>query len=105
MTSTAKFLSILFFLPSVAFPQGLAGISGVVRDASGAAVPGATVTIANEAKGVRRSIETNNSGVFTAPALVPASGYAVPVEEPGFGKYESKDLVLAVGQNLDLPVN
>ena len=105
MTRTAKFLSIFLFLPCLAFPQGLAGISGVVRDASGAAVPGATVTIANEAKGVRRVIESNNSGVFTAPALVPASGYAVTVEKAGFGKYESKDLVLAVGQNLDLAVN
>ncbi len=105
MTSTVKFLSIFLFLPCVAFPQGLAGISGVVRDASGAAVPAATVTIANEAKGVRRSIESNSSGVFTAPALVPASGYAVTVEKSGFGKYESRDLVLAVGQNLDLAVN
>ena len=105
MRRTAKFLSIFLFLPCLAFPQGLAGISGVVRDASGAAVPGATVTIVNEAKGVRRSLESNNSGVFAAPALAPASGYAVTVEKSGFGKYESKDLALAVGQNLDLAVN
>ncbi len=106
MTSTAKILSLFLFLPCLAFPQaaGLAGISGVVRDASGAAVPGATVTISNESKGVRRSLETNNSGIFAAPALVPASGYAVIVEKAGFGKYESKDIALAVGQNLDVPV-
>ncbi len=106
MTSTAEFLSVFLFLPCLAFPQaaGLAGISGVVRDASGAAVPGATVTVSNESKGVRRSLETNNSGIFAAPALVPASGYAVTVEKAGFGKYENKDIALAVGQNLDVPV-
>jgi hypothetical protein len=83
---------------------GQAGISGVVRDASGATVPGATVVVANESKGIRRTLESNGTGVFTAPALVPASGYVVTVSKEGFGKYESQPLNLAVGQNLDLSV-
>ena len=32
---------------------------------------GATVTVANDAKGVHRTIETNNAGIFAAPALAP----------------------------------
>ncbi len=54
---------------------GVAGIAGVVRDASGSAVPGAAVLVANESKGIRRTLTTNEAGVFTAPALTPAAGY------------------------------
>ena len=52
---------------------GLGSISGVVLDASKAAVPSASVVVANEAKGIRRNLETNSQGVFTAPALIPAA--------------------------------
>jgi len=83
---------------------GLSGITGVVRDASGASVPGATVLITNSSKGVHRSLETNSSGVFTAPALTPAPGYTVTVTKAGFAGYEAKDIELQVGQNLDLQI-
>ena len=77
---------------------------GVVRDASGAAVPSAKVAVTNESKGVTRNLTTNEAGLFTAPALVPATGYAVNVTAPGFAPYDAKDLELQVGQNLNLNV-
>jgi outer membrane receptor protein involved in Fe transport len=83
---------------------GLGAISGTVRDASGGAVPGAEVVVANEAKGIRRAITTTDAGVFTAPSLVPSPGYAVTVNKQGFNKYEVKDLQVAVGQNVNLDV-
>jgi hypothetical protein len=83
---------------------GLAGISGVVTDASHAKVAGATVAITNEAKGIVRNLTTNEAGVFTAPALLPASGYWMSVNAPGFARYEVKDLQLEVGQNLNINV-
>ncbi len=79
-------------------------MSGVVRDASGATIPGATVIVANEGRGIRRALETNNSGVFTAPALLPAGGYKVTVSKTGFGNFEATDIQIEVGQNLDLQV-
>jgi hypothetical protein len=43
--------------------------------------------------------------VFTAPALLPGSGYQVTVTAPGFGEYDAKGLVLQVGQNLSLNIS
>src|SRR5438128_669017 len=84
---------------------GFGGISGTVRDASGAAVPNAKVVVANSSKGIARNLTSNEAGAFTAPALVPGPGYAVTVDVQGFQKFEAKGLDLAVGQNLDLNVN
>ncbi len=63
---------------------GLGSVSGTVRDASGASVPGATVVVSNDSKGIKRSMTTTDSGVFAAPALVPASGYSVSGHQAGF---------------------
>ena len=84
---------------------GLGSISGVVQDASKAAVPGAAVVVSNESKGIRRNIETNNQGVFTAPALIPSEGYSVTVTKGGFATYQATGITLAVGQNVDLHVD
>ena len=83
---------------------GLASITGVVRDGSGAVVPNAAVTVANESKGIKRALTTNDSGLFAAPALVPSEGYSVIVTANGFSNYEAKGITLNVGQQLDLAV-
>ncbi len=90
-------------LPS-AFAQvsGFGGISGTVRDASSASVAGAKVLIENESKGLRRELETNAAGAFSAPALVPASGYSVTINKTGFAGYAVKDVTVAVGENVTL---
>ncbi|HXB67682.1 MAG TPA: TonB-dependent receptor [Candidatus Acidoferrales bacterium] len=102
-----KVASLLVFLSASAFPQaagGLAAISGVVRDATGSSVPNAKVVVSNETNGVTRNLTTNEAGLFTAPALVPAAGYRVSLTAAGFAAYEAKDMVLSVGQNLDLNI-
>ena len=83
---------------------GLSGISGIVRDATGAVVPNAQVTITNDSNGVRVTLNTSEGGVFSAPPLVPANGYTVSVTKPGFSTYEVKDIALQVGQNMNLTV-
>jgi hypothetical protein len=84
---------------------GLGGINGVVKDASGSVVPKAKVTVANESKGIRRVLETNDAGIFNAPSLVPAEGYNVRVEAQGFTPYEIKELTVQVGQNVGLVID
>lgn len=81
---------------------GVAGISGTVRDASGAAVPNAKVVISSASQGEVRSLTTNDAGAFSAPALIPGPGYSVMVTAAGFAAYTVKDIDLQVGQNLDL---
>jgi outer membrane receptor protein involved in Fe transport len=90
-----------------AFAQSVAGlgaISGIVRDASGAAVPGAQVVVANESKGIRRTLSTTEAGVFTAPSLVPSPGFSVTATKTGFAPYELKDIQVLVGQNIGLEI-
>src|SRR5437762_2781332 len=69
---------------------GLAGISGVVRDASNASVANAKVVVSNQSKGIVRTLATNAAGVFTAAALPPASGYTVTVTALGVRQLESE---------------
>ena len=89
-----------------AFAQvaGMGAISGTVRDASGAVVPDAQVIVSNESKGIKRTINTTEAGVFAAPSLVPAPGYSLMVTKQGFSNYEIKDLQVQVGQNVDLAI-
>src|SRR4051812_3375486 len=90
----------------VAFAQvaGMGAISGAVRDASGAVIPDTQVVVANESKGIHRTIRTSEAGIFAATALVPATGYVVTVTKQGFSTYEAKDIQVQVGQNVDLSI-
>jgi outer membrane receptor protein involved in Fe transport len=95
------------FCSASAFAQSVAGlgaISGIVRDATGSAVPGAQVVVTNESKGIKRTLSTTEAGVFTAPSLVPAPGYSVTANKQGFSQYELKDIQVQVGQNIGLEI-
>lgn len=76
----------------------------MVRDATGAAVPDAQVVVANENRGIRRTLQTNNEGIFTAPALVPSAGYSVNVTKAGFAAFDARNIEILVGQNINLNV-
>jgi hypothetical protein len=83
---------------------GVAGIAGEVKDPAGSVVPNAKVVISSASRGVVRTIETNASGIFTAPSLLPGVGYKVTVTATGFATYEANDIDLQVGQNLNLAI-
>jgi hypothetical protein len=83
---------------------GLGGISGTVRDASGAAVPAAKVAVTNPALGLTRDLVTTDAGIFSAPALTPNGGYVVSVSKQGFAPYEAKDLPVRVGEVTNLNI-
>ena len=107
ITKVTHFAALLLLLSAPLFAQsaGVAGISGVVKDQSGASVPNARVVISSDSQGLIRTLTTNSEGVFAAPVLTPGSGYQVKVSAGGFSDYLAKDLVLQVGQDLDLHVN
>ncbi len=58
-------------------------ILGTVTDASGAVIPGASVTVTNKATGAARSLTANGQGLYSAPALL-AGDYEVRAEAQGF---------------------
>ncbi len=94
----------LIFATSMMFAQGagFGSITGVVQDSTGAVVSGAKVVVDNASKGIHREMETSSAGVFNAPALVPASGYTVKVTKSGFTDYLVNDVVVEVGNSVDL---
>ncbi len=90
-----------FLLPEVTFSQGetTSAIIGQVGDASGAAVPGATVTATNKETGLRRSASTDDSGRFNFPQLKPGT-YLVKVEAEGFEPQQNDAVSSALGQKV-----
>jgi uncharacterized protein YfaS (alpha-2-macroglobulin family) len=63
--------------------NGQAEVTGTVTDATGAVVPGATVTLKEFSAGGMRTARTNNVGQFTFAAL--ATGrYRATIQSPGF---------------------
>src|SRR4029078_2623638 len=73
------------------------GITGQVLDASKAGLPGATVTVTNNATNAQRATQTDSEGRVTVPNLAPAT-YTVKIELTGFQTAEVKDLTLRNGE-------
>jgi len=58
----------LVLLSTVAYSQETASIVGTVTDQTGAAVPGAKITITNMDTGIVRSSTSNSTGSYNAPS-------------------------------------
>jgi hypothetical protein len=83
---------VVISLGSPAYAQLTRGtISGTVKDKTGALLPGVTVTITNNATGVARAVQTNESGFYRAPALEPGT-YTVRTELQGFKVLENREV-------------
>jgi hypothetical protein len=63
--------------------QTLGTITGEVKDATGANIAGAAVTVRNVGTNGVRNVVTNEEGLYTVPALNPGN-YEVKVEKQGF---------------------
>ncbi len=95
---------IAFLAPDIALAQvGTAGIRGVVRDESGAVIPGVEVTIRNTDTGVERVLVTNEVGLYVAPGLN-VGNYEVSAALPGFQGFRSSGIVLTVGAERNVDV-
>ena len=96
----------LFFSGSTARPQiaGTGAIAGVVRDPSGAQVPGASITATNSATGLQRQIVSNGKGEFEIQILGPGH-YRLTISKQGFTTSEVPDVVVNVTQITTANVN
>src|SRR5690242_6837779 len=89
---------------SVAFAQeNTAELRGNVLDGQDAAVPGVTVTITNQASGVRRQAVSNGDGTYFITAITPGV-YLLEAELSGFKKYSRRDVRLDLGRTTSLDV-
>ena len=88
-------------LSATAYAQvGAANVGGVVRDDSGAVLPGVTVTVTNTANGRAQTLVTSADGKYRAVALQPGP-YEIAAELQGFGTVK-RALVLVVGAEATL---
>ena len=94
---------ILFSTGSVRAQEARGTITGRVKDAGEAVIPGASVKIINVAMGTSVTATTNDAGVFQAPYLLPGT-YRIMVEVSGFKKYVRDGVMLQIGNTLDLEV-
>ena len=98
-TLASTILLILAFASTLAFGQNFsAAISGIVRDASGAVVPGVTITVKHIESGLTRTTLTNETGGYNMPAL-PVGAYEITTDLAGFKQQVRRGINLVIGQD------
>jgi hypothetical protein len=91
-------LMLLAALAVPLFSQSSSGtFLGAVRDSSGAFIPGATVTVVNQATGFRREVVSDAGGEFEMPN-VPLGDYTVSCRAKGFRAVDRTGVNLQVDQ-------
>src|SRR5438045_155185 len=80
-----------------AWSQQQATLSGVVRDPSGAIVPGATVRVTNLNTHVTVTAVTNSTGYYVVGNLIPGT-YMIAAQDEGFKTATRSELTLQVAQ-------
>src|SRR5215469_12754387 len=95
---SAVYAISVFLGCQLAFAQVTTGtISGVVQDATGAAIVGAAVTIRNLDTGAVRTVMTDTGGRYNAPDL-PLGNYEVEARQTGFQTEARLGINLTVGR-------
>src|ERR1051325_1928828 len=97
---------LLLVCSGMALAQETTGsIVGAVKDANGAAVANATITVTDTAKKVVvRTVQTNDDGQYTARDL-PVTSYDVTVEAKGFKKHIENGVQVDVGHQRTVDIN
>ncbi|MGA8154193.1 MAG: carboxypeptidase regulatory-like domain-containing protein [Terriglobales bacterium] len=99
------FVFFVLLLAESAVAQSVAtgDLHATVKDPKGNLVVNATVTARDEAKGLERLGRGNGQGEYRVLALPPGT-YTVTVEAPGFAKLTAGNMIVTVGQVVDLPL-
>ncbi len=101
-TSLLALLVLCVAIPAVA-QRDLGTIVGTVTDPSGGVIPGATVTITEDATGLSYQVQTDANGGYIRPALRPGT-YTVQVEAPGFKIGVQRNVLLTAGDRIQANV-
>jgi hypothetical protein len=82
---------------TISAQQAAAAINGTVTDASGAIIPGATITLSNSATGGSITTQTNSAGIYNFVNVLPAA-YSIKVVKEGFNTVTEPGIVMQVNQ-------
>ena len=97
----------VFLLTTILTAQsqlGAGAVSGTIEDTAGSAIPGATITITNQATALTRTASSTGAGQFSFPVLPPDT-YVITVEKQGFSRIEQRDVRVTVGRTVTLKLN
>ncbi|MGH9356638.1 MAG: carboxypeptidase regulatory-like domain-containing protein, partial [Terriglobia bacterium] len=83
---------------SVCHAQDVSGMTGMVTDQSGAAIPGATVVLSNAATGAIYKQTTNSIGSYRFAQIPPGVGYSAHITAKGFAPVTISSISLLVNQ-------
>src|SRR2546423_3498772 len=99
MKDIVKFLALAFVVSILAtanvWAQATAEISGTVKDATGAVLPGVEVTATQTETGIARSTVSNETGAYALPNL-PIGSYKLEASLGGFRTFVQTGIVLQV---------
>ena len=97
-TAVHALLSVLFYLITCSFlwSQSTAEVSGIVKDQTGAVLPGVEVTATHTDTALKRSIVTDETGSFILTNL-PVGPYRLEAALGGFRTFVQTGIVLQVG--------
>ncbi len=95
-------LLVALIVSSTAFAQTTGSISGVVKDPSGALVPGASVTLVNVKSKARRVTKSNGEGLFDIQAIQPST-YDLLFAAPGFESLKIAGIEINPGDSKTVP--
>lgn len=107
LTKALRYTGLCFLLLSAAASYGQfldqGAITGVVKDASGAVIPGAQVALENTETNLVLHGTTNGDGVYIF-SPIPIGHYKVTVTSPGFRQTSQENLTLQLQQRLNIPI-
>lgn len=93
-----RLLSLVLAGALSALAQSSSGtISGTVRDASGAVIASAEVTVTNRTTQIQRKSVGDSTGTFVVPLVDPGI-YDVAVSKPGFKSFVQTEITIAINQ-------
>jgi hypothetical protein len=92
---------ILLLAGGQAHAQHYTHLSGLIRDPSGAAVPGAAITATSDETGFRRFTQSGGDGAYVVASLYPGV-YKITVRKPGFRTLIRFGVKLEAGRGLQL---
>jgi len=78
-------------------------ITGVVRDAGGGVVPGATVTATHAGTNAQQSAQSGDAGLYVLSGL-PVGRYTVTAELSGFQTFRHPDVLVRVNEDIRLDI-
>jgi hypothetical protein len=91
--------ALLALWSGMAFGQATnsADVTGTVTDATGAVIPGVTVTVKDLDKGLEHVLLTNQAGMYDSGPIVPEDHYTIVFTKDGFGSVQRGPMILRIG--------